>query len=154
MTREEKVTDLIQMYSYFGQFSNEQSKRHCESLQSAITALESQREPLQVSGQVDDLISRQAAIDALHTHFKGGFEEDRWWNSTHVLAAIKEVPSVQPERKTGKWYKPTGMMPPEMHGMYRCSECDELALFDWKHHQQMLSDYCPNCGADMRGDEK
>ena len=44
MTREEKVTDLIQMYSYFGQFSNEQSKRHCESLQSAISALESQHE--------------------------------------------------------------------------------------------------------------
>lgn len=45
---------------------------------------------------MNDLISRQAAIDALHTWFADGFEEDRWWNSTHVLAAIEGVPSAQP----------------------------------------------------------
>lgn len=42
---------------------------------------------------MNDLISRQAAIDALHTWFKDGFEEDKWWNSTHVLAAIEGLPS-------------------------------------------------------------
>ena len=48
---------------------------------------------------MSDLISRQAAIDALHTWFRDGFEEDRWWNSTHVLAAIEGLPSVQQEHK-------------------------------------------------------
>lgn len=48
---------------------------------------------------MSDLIERQAAIDALHTWFADGFEEDRWWNSTHVLAAIEGVPSAQQERK-------------------------------------------------------
>lgn len=43
-----------------------------------------------------DLISRQAVIDELHKHFNGGFEEDRWWNSIHVLAAINKVPSAEP----------------------------------------------------------
>ena len=43
MTREEKMTDLIQMYSYFAQFSNEQSKCHCEALQMAIEALQEQK---------------------------------------------------------------------------------------------------------------
>jgi len=46
---------------------------------------------------MNDLISRQAAIDALHTWFRDGFDEDRWWNSTHVLAAIEGLPSAQPE---------------------------------------------------------
>ena len=46
---------------------------------------------------MDDLISRQAAIDALHTRFKDGFNEDKWWNSTHVLAAIEGLPPAQPE---------------------------------------------------------
>lgn len=55
------------------------------------------------------------------------------------------------ERKTGKWYKPVGMMPPEYAGVYRCSKCDEIAPRDWKHHKQVLSNFCPNCGADMRG---
>ena len=48
---------------------------------------------------MDDLISRQQAIDALHCRFADGFEEDRWWNSTHVIATLKELPSVQPEQQ-------------------------------------------------------
>ena len=46
-----------------------------------------------------DAISRQAAIDALHTWFMDGFDEDKWWNSTHVLAAIEGLPSVHQEHK-------------------------------------------------------
>lgn len=49
-----------------------------------------------------EYISRQAAIDALHTWFKDGFDEDKWWNSTHVLAAIEGLPSAQPEPLTDK----------------------------------------------------
>ncbi len=59
---------------------------------------------------------------------------------------------VQPEHKTGKWYKPNGVMPPEHFGRHRCSICDAFAMHDWKHHREQLTDYCPNCGADMRGD--
>ena len=44
---------------------------------------------------MNDLISRHAVIDALHIRFADGFDEDRWWNSTHVLAAIEGAPSVQ-----------------------------------------------------------
>ena len=48
---------------------------------------------------MSDLISRQAAINALHFWFSDGFDEDRWWNSTHVLAAIEGLPPVQQEHK-------------------------------------------------------
>ena len=46
---------------------------------------------------MDKLISLQQAFDALHCRFADGFEEDRWWNSTHVIAALKGLPAVQPE---------------------------------------------------------
>ena len=49
-----------------------------------------------------DCVRRQAAIDALHQYFADGFEEDRWWNSTHVLAALKGLPSAQYELLTDK----------------------------------------------------
>lgn len=49
--------------------------------------------------QKDDVIYRQAAIEALHQWFADGFEEDRWWNSTHVLAALEGLPSAQPEQR-------------------------------------------------------
>lgn len=67
-----------------------------------------------------------------------------------IMEYIDEVPSAQPERKPGNWYKMTGMMPPEYAGVYRCSECNEIAMRDWKHHRQELTRFCPNCGADMR----
>lgn len=52
---------------------------------------------LEKGDKMADLIERQAVIDALHTWFKDGFDNDRWWNSTHVLAAIEGLPSVQPK---------------------------------------------------------
>jgi hypothetical protein len=38
-------------------------------------------------------------IDAFHTWFRDGFDEDKWWNSTHVLAAIEGIPSVHQKHK-------------------------------------------------------
>ena len=103
-----------------------------------------------------DLISRQAAI-SLPVKPK----EDRYFQTQNLDDAydygwyslqgcIEKLPSAQSERKKGKWYKPTGMMPPEHFGRHRCSECERFALHDWKHHKEQLTDFCPNCGADMR----
>ena len=36
----------------------------------------------------DDLVSRSDIISELRKYFNAGYDEDRWWNSTHVLAAI------------------------------------------------------------------
>lgn len=53
----------------------------------------------------------------------------------------------------GRWIKPTGMMPPEYHGHYECNLCGGWAMRDWKNPltSVVLSDYCPHCGAVMRG---
>ena len=88
--------------------------------------------------QMSDLISKQAAIDALHTWFRDGFDEDKWWNSTHVLAAIEGLPPAQPEH-TGKWFY--------QNGMIKCDQC--LRAIRRIDHDGLLN-FCPNCGADMR----
>ena len=81
------------------------------------------------------LISRQAAIDALHTWFRDGFDEDKWWNSTHVLAAIEGLPSVQQERK---WE--TCFECPLSHGCPKIKGCtNEQAI---EYASQIPSD-CP-----------
>lgn len=50
----------------------------------------------------------------------------------------------QPERKKGKWidetFKPWGLV----YHPYKCDQCGE--------HSEADSDFCPNCGADMRGE--
>jgi len=100
-----------------------------------------------------DLIERQAAIDAMFANMPGLMFND-------VLKILRTLPSAQPEitlesaidylhsigwmqehdrvlteRKTGRWKG-------EGFGYYRCSWCGEVS------HPQ--TNFCPNCGADMR----
>lgn len=64
----------------------------------------------------------------------------------------------QPKQRTGYWY-PVGMV--EVVGgesaqwgsaiaYHKCSECDEQALRD-DFEQEVLSKWCPHCGANMVG---
>ena len=92
---------------------------------------------------MDDLISRQAAIDAV----RGSI-----WAQNH----IKNLPSVKPQ-KVGRWdfferrepqYDLVGVKTWAV--AYKCSECGFIhtVIEDFGHYA-----YCPNCGAKMeRGD--
>ena len=110
---------------------------------------------------MSDLISRQAVIDAL---WKALYEyEDKTekqfqesedldlkdWILHRIFVqnmndidrqTILNLPSAQPERKTGRWIYDGDC--------YVCSECQ--SAYGWWADSQ-VSNYCPNCGADMRG---
>ena len=49
--------------------------------------------------------------------------------------------------KTGRWVKMTGMMPPEYHGHYECSECG----WHGKAYDRIETRFkhCPECGTRM-----
>ncbi len=94
---------------------------------------------------MSDLISRQAAIDAL-THKWDGMV-------TSVFDVLKELPSAEPERKTGQWII-------DDEGMLHCSECTKIPTNRIRDCFKVLYDihplkmnYCPTCGAEMRGGE-
>lgn len=53
----------------------------------------------------------------------------------------------QPERKKGRWeYKEYAITKTDSIGLYVCSECG-------KGNINNEDNFCPKCGADMRGDE-
>ena len=113
---------------------------------------------------MDDAISRQAAIDIERnatvdtnpSHFEAHqkftqFMDDaevssfgRWqWSNgfntalTAVGIDLKKLPTVHPKRMNGEWNK--------IHWKaFRCSECNRIS----EYH----TNFCPNCGADMRGE--
>ena len=69
---------------------------------------------------------------------------------------LLKLPSVQPECKTGHWERhntyhgddTSGSVDPD----WRCSECGRQANVNaWCMYD--LTDFCPNCGADMRGEQ-
>jgi len=92
---------------------------------------------------MSDLISRQAAIEVLRnrwlkTRNYEGIGEDI---AEECEIYLKTLPSAQPERKTGRWID--GSIPTYA----ACSECG---------YQERYADennYCPHCGADMRGEQ-
>lgn len=111
----------------------------------------------------DDLISRQAAIDALD-NIK--IQRNASWYTYYqqALTVMSRLPSAQTEHATcyldspceyqninialptaepkkGEWIDALDEDP----CYYRCSECGRLSGF--------LENFCPNCGADMRGEE-
>lgn len=73
------------------------------------------------------------------------------WDGHTPAQAIERIGKLEPVRH-GRWYKPTGMMPPEHHGRHRCTVCNYLAL-DYRIGHEELSPYCPNCGAKMDAKE-
>ena len=89
---------------------------------------------------MDDLISRQAAIDLMRM----ALEDD--WEPDYATDRINELPSAQPEQKRGRW------LPDNRRdgGFWVCSECkfpSEAFAAD------VLYKFCPHCGAYMRGEQ-
>lgn len=98
---------------------------------------------------MDDLISRQAAIDALFELYEYQRDIDPTEAADLVRQGIflaekkiEKLPSAQPERERGKWdtffsdsYK--------VHKIgVECSCCG--------YRTQERTNYCPNCGAKMK----
>lgn len=66
-----------------------------------------------------------------------------------VLNRLGNAPAADVRKvRHGMWIKMTGMMPPEFHGHYECSECE----WRGKHDIEREYHYCPNCGAKMDGE--
>ena len=99
---------------------------------------------------MSDLISRQAAIEAL----KRAEALTRAFGYHFVIDTIRELPSAQPERKKGKW-----IYGEDEYGIdgYHCDKCGFFVPWDYTHKFiDFIKDYhfCPNCGAYMRPTER
>ena len=98
---------------------------------------------------MDDLISRQAAVDAVN-------DITKWYYKTYhekrpttiaVIDVLKQLPPAQPERKTGAFigteYDGFSDGNP-VYYEWECSECG--CVFE---DEEPTYNYCPNCGAEM-----
>lgn len=100
---------------------------------------------------MDDLISRQAAIDALDELCDRECEYSKQQRSVmcgacHLGSAfdvIENLPSAQQERKMGKWYYKIIRRNYNDDEYYMCSECGAKIV------NPEYKNYCPNCGAEM-----
>ena len=95
---------------------------------------------------MDDLISRQAMLDGIDKLIKIHF--DRTVVLYKARKVAEDLPSVQPERKTGRWIKTA-----RWGRVYYCDQCRNYLDFDGVNAGRGSTNFCPNCGADMRGEQ-
>ena len=91
---------------------------------------------------MSDLINRKSALKALRPIMR---KSDYFYE---ILKAIQDVPPAEPERKTGKWITTDDGWDGEY---FVCSVCGcPWTLIEGTPEDNGMN-FCPNCGADMRG---
>ena len=105
---------------------------------------------------MNDLIERQAAIDALRV----AYWDDKIQSAKDdpcivdamtdwAIRQVKALPSVQPEPKTAHWV-PLDERFASWSSYYKCSECGfRINLRTVMDFGGRSVNYCPNCGAKM-----
>ncbi len=95
---------------------------------------------------MNDLISRQMAIDSLMNHLH--LDAD-YLNGYSYLEELKHLPSVQPQKMRGRW---------DFIGwnQYACTACQHQFYSEWLEgwasytNEPLFPNFCPNCGAQMK----
>lgn len=100
---------------------------------------------------MSDLIRRDKAIDYFVTNIgivdAGGYAVDDYDERVKIWTErFSGIPSAEPEWKKGKWIDTT------WKHTYKCSECGNFLEFHGVNAGRGDANFCPNCGADMRGD--
>ena len=113
---------------------------------------------------MSDFISRQAAIDALRkmqTYKMYAGDDMLLIDQAGAMTELMLLPPAQPKR--GRWIpvdaftafggdEATWMANGNPTAFHYCSVCKGQA-YAGEDGESLLTDFCPNCGADMRGDK-
>jgi hypothetical protein len=88
----------------------------------------------------DDCVSRAEVLKIYNEWFATCNIADK---KESPKAKINALPPVTPIRPKGRWIK----VELPARDAHECSECGNLAIFDECRNEEMLTDFCPNCGS-------
>ena len=85
----------------------------------------------------------------------GKAEHRELWHYEQALSEIREMLESEPERKTGKWIE-RGVSTAKVIDEWQSAMCSVCGKYHTTPYLYYFDDfnYCPNCGADMRGRER
>ena len=87
----------------------------------------------------------------------GKVEHQDLWHYAQALSEIREMledaPTIEPQRMSGKWIPiQRGFFNKEVTQV-KCDQCGNLLDLIGVNCGRGDANFCPNCGADMRGEE-
>lgn len=147
MTREEAI-EIIKSECYvFNPLNFDRSTMVNTALDMAVKALK--QEPC------EDAIDRAEAMTEIMM-FAGNVkpdEEDVYLKVSDAVQLLRELPSVTPKPKMGRWIYIQYDGNPRI-GNWKCSLCMRNVMFGQNQNDKPLYNYCPNCGAKMESEER
>lgn len=94
---------------------------------------------------MSDLIRREDVIKVISELPEATYE---YTDVVHRDKAIDRIESIPSAERKGEWVAKTE----NYHSHWVCSECGAWALLEY-NEQMCLSNFCPHCGARMKGAE-
>ena len=126
-------------------------------IEAADAYAEHEKAQLSQQGTTSDLISRAETVEHLrrmleatvpNTDYDEGFVDGVEFG----VSTVSTMPTIQPERKKGEWL-PDNNNAYEMRFVCSCCKESEVVPTIGFTKYRPLWDFCPNCGADMRGEK-
>ena len=135
MTNEDAI-EILQLIRLGKHITND------KALEMAIQALS--------QGPCDDVVSREKVLEMITDFATLELYIDKHNHVTFepLEKLIKSLPSVT--QKSGHWIKKED----DTCWWYACSECEQEPLKNRWNDDDVLSAYCPNCGAKMESEDK
>lgn len=103
----------------------------------------------------EDAVSRQAVLNEFDKCYR---PREAYFCVLRLEDAIKFLPPVQPIRPKGKWIKPDYKCDAKI--WRKCSACNyniekfsKYVNYTGAHYFEKTINFCPICGADMRGED-
>lgn len=93
---------------------------------------------------LDPKTTREALVEI---EYRAGFNGQRAVMEAVNEACMMGAEALRNERPKGRWVETC------MADVYQCSNCKKATKMDEFCDSDILRNFCPNCGADMRGEE-
>jgi hypothetical protein len=139
MTKEEREKAIDLLDNMRGMIEDNQGNDYDFALKKGIEALK--QEPC------EDAVSKASVFEILGNLMGIPYEFDRRITEKDVSESMDEIrnlPSVTPTHKKGKWIKVTNG-----RGGHECNICHNYAP-SFQNGDEHLTKYCPHCGAEMQ----
>lgn len=103
----------------------------------------------------EEVISKKSVMQALaelgYGDEENGAEPEYMSALADVAKEVKAIKALEQEPKTGHWIGIVERF--SLHNLFKCSECGNILDFNGVNCGRGDANFCPNCGADMRGEK-